>query len=68
MVESFNYSDDSHPEIDEFEINLDVYLECDNKLNKKAIEYRDELIVGVERMHQKVQEFERKYFQKVFSK
>jgi len=67
-IKFFNYSEDSHPEIDEFEINLDTYLEPDDKLSNNAIEYREELIFGVERMHQKVQEFKRKYFQEVFSK
>ena len=53
----YNYHDPVHPDVCHFECMLDVYLEPDCRLTLDAQEYRDAMIIGVERMVRKVEDY-----------
>ena len=53
----YNYHDDDHEDLCVFECTLDSLLEQDTLLTEKAQQYRDELIIGVERMMGKVNNY-----------
>ena len=53
----YNYHDNVHPDVCHFECMLDANLEFNDRLTPKAQEYRDKLIVGVERMMKKVEDY-----------
>ena len=57
----YNYHDDDHEDLCVFECTLDGLLEPNSQLTEKAQEYRDQLIVGVERMMDKVTYYRRMY-------
>ena len=57
----YNYHDDDHEDLCIFECTLDGLLEPDAKLTGKAQQDRDELIIGVERMMDKVTYYRRMY-------
>ena len=53
----YNYHDDDNEDLCIFESTLDSMLEPDIQLTEKAQQYRDELIIGVERMMDKVNNY-----------
>ena len=53
----YNYHDPVHSDVCHFECMLDANLEFNDRLTPKAQEYRDKLIVGVERMMKKVEDY-----------
>lgn len=53
----YNYHDPVHPDVCHFECMLDANLEFNDRLTPKAQEYRDKLIIGVERMMKKVEDY-----------
>ena len=55
----YNYHDPVHSDVCHFECMLDAYLEPDCRLTPDAQEYRDELIIGVERMMEKVEGYKK---------
>ena len=57
----YNYHDDSHPDLCEFESMLDIYLCPDDELSEGAIQLRDNLIQAVYRMYKKVLQFEKEH-------
>lgn len=57
----YNYHHPHNPSVCHFECMLDTYLESDCGLTLDAQEYRDELIIGVERMVRKVEDYRKVY-------
>lgn len=57
----YNYHDPLHEDLCIFEVTLDDLLVADSQLTPKAQDYRDELMIGVRRMADKIAEYERVY-------
>ena len=55
----YNYHNDLHPDVCIFETLLDEYLVADSKLTNDAQKLRDSLIIGVNRMFDKVNNFKK---------
>jgi len=53
----YNYHDELHPDICVFETLLDEYLVANSKLTNDAQKLRESLIIGVNRMSNKVNRF-----------
>lgn len=58
---AYNYHDPLHEDLCIFEVTLTDLLVADSQLTPKAQEYRDELMIGVRRMADKVAGYERVY-------